>query len=720
MKAEIAAGADVFQVLDAQLTRMGVSTDVLANRTLGAAGATRTYAQAQEDLSLALGRLAEGPGVKVLGFLSQFTNTLTDIVSKGDAFASAGAGGQAIEAQLVAAATSFEDYKNRVTAAQEQINAAFAGDPIGAMVARNIAGLGELTPAQLQYAQSLIQTGTASTDAVAKAQHMSDVAQLLATQLNAVGGASSQTGQVLSSMGGQLLQLAASGQNGQEAVFALAGSFAAGEITAEQFRIVVEAQIGALDAQAQAAANAASLEAQRHGEQSTGAAVTDQATSAFQANTAALIDQAEKTLEATLQSQELAKFQEQLASLGGQVASGLISAGDAANIMAQQYGIASDRARELINLQAQLALAEQNRQALSDQRAGERDGGSARTFKEITFIADQERKAEASRIRRAEEARKGRKAAGAAKLSDQAKLNNQLLAADEKYQQQAEDAANEHARNVLEIERDFQEQMAQAREKFAQSQFDDRASFYDRLGSVEDAGLRQAMSAQYEAAAQEAAKIASEKGADAAEEFLAASRAAIEKQAELQQKINDARDKGDDGTAEYYEGVLALQKQADERRLNAIRENGSAIANAHQEALDAEGQRYQEQQDKIGAASDRATDRLVTNAQRAGKSISTDLIPPLQDAAALVERIGGPAAADTGGGGTTGAGGAPTTSNSPVAPTASAAPGALTDLAGIVEALHEITGAVQALEKTTRSGSRDIVSAVQASERAYK
>src|SRR6185295_4299536 len=75
MKAAIASGADVFQVLDAQLTRMGVTTDVLANRTLGAAGATRTYAQAQEDLSLALGRLAEGPGVAAIGFLAQFTNT---------------------------------------------------------------------------------------------------------------------------------------------------------------------------------------------------------------------------------------------------------------------------------------------------------------------------------------------------------------------------------------------------------------------------------------------------------------------------------------------------------------------------------------------------------------------------------------------------------------------------------------------------------------------
>jgi hypothetical protein len=223
-------------------------------------------------------------------------------------------------------------------------------------------------PSQVAYAQALIQSGTAATDAVANAQQMSDVAQLLATQLSAVGGAASDKGQVLSAMSGQLLQLAASGEAGAASVFSLAGSFAAGDITAEQFRIVVDAQLGALDAQAQAAANAAAQEAQRHGEQTTGGAATQAATSALQTNTGALADQAQKTIESALQAQQLAGFQERLVALGGAVASGLTTAGAAAAALAKDYNLASGAAAHLIELQVQLAQAKQNAAVLADQR----------------------------------------------------------------------------------------------------------------------------------------------------------------------------------------------------------------------------------------------------------------------------------------------------------------------------------------------------------------
>jgi hypothetical protein len=71
--------------------------------------------------------------------------------------------------------------------------------------------------------------------------------------------------------------------------------------------------------------------------------------------------------------------------------------------------------------QAAAAQAKTNAAAFSDQRAGERDAGSARTAAQITFAADQDRKAHASRIRRAEEAEAALKrlgtAGGAARVS---------------------------------------------------------------------------------------------------------------------------------------------------------------------------------------------------------------------------------------------------------------------------------------------------------------
>lgn len=706
MKDEIASGADVFTVLDRTLNQMGVTTDVLANRTLGAAGATRTYAQAQEDLSLALGKLAEGPGVKVLGFLSQFTTAVANAASSGGIFGNQEQQGQAIEGQLVAAATSYEDYKNRVTAAQNQINEAFAGDPIGNAIAQNIAGLGQLLPSQVAYAQSLIATGTAAADAVAKSQAMSDVATLLATQLNAVGGAGSETGQVLNSMSGQLLQLAASGQNGQDAVFALAGSYAAGEITAEQFRIVVEAQIASLDAQAQAAANAAALEAQRHGEQTTGVAATEASTNALAANTAALIEQTQKTLESSIQAQQLASFQERLASLGGAVASGLATSGAAAAALAKEYNLASGEAERLINLQAQLALVQQNRAALADQRAGERDGGSSRTAAEITLEANGARLRAAAEKRRETDGRKGRKAAGAAKLSDQARLNSQLLSAEEKAQQQLEDAERAHQGRLLEIEAEFQRRSLEQQRANETGKRGSRASFYRTL-LLDTEGLspqvEQSLSAAYEAAFAKSQELAQSGNAKLAADYLDLKQEQLEAETQFQADLAKAREDGDKDMIARLTRIRELEKQTEAEQEKQLLAGGDENVNARNEALSEEQRKVEEQQDKIGLAADRAGDRLVTNALRAGKSVSENLIPPLERAAGLVDRLGGSTATGTG---------APGTTTTPT----DAGAAAPNEPASIIETLRSmaqaIVDALGTLDKSTKDGTRAITGAI--------
>jgi hypothetical protein len=290
------------------------------------------------------------------------------------------------------------------------------------------------------------------------------------------------------------------------------------------------------------------------------------------------------------------------------------------------------------------------------------------------------------------------RAGGAARLSDQQKLNNSLLASQDKFQDQSEAAAAEHTRRLLDIEEKFEEDMLAARERFSQSQFDERASFYDQLGGVEDAGLRQAMSAQYESAAAEAARIASEKGADAADAFLAASRAAIEKQAQLQQKINEARDAGDDGTAEYYEGVLALQQQADQRRLDSLRQQGSAIASERDRQLTEEEQKYSEQQAKLTASADQAADRKIMAAQREGKAVDAVNARYLEQEQ-ILNRLGGQGAAS----GTA----APVTTPTATPVTAPA------DLGSVVSAINALQPMLDAVKGAITNDTRETVGAIR-------
>src|SRR5262245_658516 len=115
-------------------------------------------------------------------------------------------------------------------------------------------------------------------------------------------------------------------------------------------------------------------------------------TAATSAQAIALAEQAARTAESTLQSQQFAEVQSTLSDLGNQVAQGLITSGNAAALLAAQYGFASTEALKLIELQAQIAQQQLNKQALADQRAGERSGGQFKTEADATFAAEQDRR----------------------------------------------------------------------------------------------------------------------------------------------------------------------------------------------------------------------------------------------------------------------------------------------------------------------------------------
>lgn len=81
----------------------------------------------------------------------------------------------------------------------------------------------------------------------------------------------------------------------------------------------------------------------------------ENAAAAAREHAAALVDNTTKSQASAIEAQKLAEFQGLLASLGDQVASGLITSGNAALSLSAQYGVAVEKARELVNAQAALA-----------------------------------------------------------------------------------------------------------------------------------------------------------------------------------------------------------------------------------------------------------------------------------------------------------------------------------------------------------------------------
>ncbi len=92
-----------------------------------------------------------------------------------------------------------------------------------------------------------------------------------------------------------------------------------------------------------------------------------QAQLAAQQHAQALAEQTQKTLESKLQTEQMAAFQQTLANLGSQVASGLLTSGEAADLLRQKYAHLGDEALKLINLSAQLAQVDAAKQIAAGQ-----------------------------------------------------------------------------------------------------------------------------------------------------------------------------------------------------------------------------------------------------------------------------------------------------------------------------------------------------------------
>ena len=232
---------------------------------------------------------------------------------------------------------------------------------------------------------------------------------------------------------------------------------------------------------------------------------------------------------------------------------------------------------------------------------------------------------------------------GSARLSDQDKLNNQLSLDQLKADQQAQDALIAHEERMLEIRKDYAERTLRAIEEFQEDQKSGRASFYDSLTGIEDHGLQRAMSAQFEAAALEAGKIAQTLGPDVAAQFLQQMQKNIIDQAKRQQEISKALDKGSDdfnpALAEYLQGVDQLFRVSEQGAINQILRARDSLAMSEQGAMQDAEQKYIDALAKISDTASESAERRIEAVRLAGKEIDME-IAKVQELGLMYEKVG--------------------------------------------------------------------------------
>lgn len=657
LRDEVAAGADVFQVLDAELTKMGATVEGLNVRTQGSAGALNAMGKATEDLQLALGRMVDGPGAATLTFLAQMTQGTTAFIQQ--------LSGQsnAIDQQAAALALTSQSY------AQYQAQVQAAGGGVTEFVAQNqllIAGLNGLLPglgtAATQAAGLVVQTNTLSQSEYTYAQALAargvaqeqafTKAQADGAQLSVIASVIEQNRSKLGEYEGQLYSVAAAYDDGAARVATLLAAYNNEQITIGELqtaianlemsaRVEAEAKTAsAAAADEKAAADAAAAEAA-----ALAAQASDDYTAAIALENEGLYENLFQKQQSELQTQRLADAQNYLASLGSQVASGLITAANAASLLAQRYGIAAEQARVLINLQATLARQEKVKAAgfagvpeaylgaaIGGRAGGSTQGPSNTVLTEIAeegeaaakryeaAVADYEaaerraaggggsgRRGRGGRARSGGAGRGGKSEAERAAEKAAKDAERQAKREEEERRRQLErlaDLQRDHEEKILSIKEDYAKKQLEAEKRNNLSKLESRASFYDALTQAEASGdissaQAQQLAASYEQAFAESQRLAQEGKAALAADYLALRQQQIQEELAYEQAVAAARAEGNEAEVRRLQQIEELKRQAREEELKQLLDGGDANQNARDEALKAENDRYIEQQAEI-------------------------------------------------------------------------------------------------------------------------
>jgi hypothetical protein len=449
-----------------------------------------------------------------------------------------------------------------------------------------------LTAQQFAFAKGLQATGASAEQINTALQNTTGVAQNLSNAYQQSGNFAAQGAAKQQQFGQAVLQVAQYGQEGIAVAQGQIGAIEAGNRTTEQGISTLTAFIAAKQAHIQALTEEASA--------------TQAATLAIQGDTDAVLQELTQKQANEVATLQLSQAQSTLAGLGSQVASGLITAGNAAEILANQYNLASDEAIKLINLQAQIARAAAVKSAgfagvpeaflgaaagggqglnanlgaikartdsLRDQQVALDNLNKARSDQIISTGTVAQKQAElnklvADSIRlhgkdsaeavnaqtkllqfQEQQEKAGKKRGGATpgisnvRLTDQQKLQNSLLANQESFANKSEQEETKHQQKLVDIDTQYAQRRAEVDKKFHLDRLQGEADFYEGLAGIKNRGVQKQIDAQYQQALLKAEEIARTKGGDAANAFLDAQTSIIQKRGSLLDKIAGLTDK---------------------------------------------------------------------------------------------------------------------------------------------------------------------------------
>lgn len=570
-------------ILDQYLNQIGITSATVA-------GSISQETQAFN----ALGAAAEQVQIKVGTMLSQ---GLTPAAQGATALMQAFTDGQQANATLTALIGTLQQLTG---ASQASVQSG------SALTSQLLSFLGVLTPAQQQiqaYNQAHAETG----------QAVAIVASVYQGLLGNMPAVASAFGNLVP----RLQAVAAESDANAATVQALALGLEQGTISLDQVTQALAQLEQAHAVSAQAAADQATQELLLAGGQ-------DQLSAATQAAVEQLNQEESAKAANTAQSEAMAQIQTTLANLGSAVASGLFTSAEAADYLAQRYGVATGAAYALVAAQAAVIagerrLAQQAKDTVNlvpggvgFDAPGRRGSGDADIERVVALQQEVKAQTELNRVRGAAPPDSPPTRSGGARASRTGAARqeqSQLLAGQQRYQRASEDAERQHQETLADIAADGAKKRQEAETQLHRTRLRGRAEFYRSLADLDQAQAQQ-LSAAYERIEQETQQIAQSQGADAAAAYRDAALEAARGQADIQQEIQDAREAGDLGKVEYLEGVAKLQAEADRQELERIKNQGSAIAAESERRYAEEEARYrahldrmaQDYQDRFGVA----------------------------------------------------------------------------------------------------------------------
>lgn len=516
----------------------------------------------------------------------------------------------------------------------------------------------ELTPAQYEFASSLVTTGQSWEEASAKAASFSELIDKTSRAFSITHVEATATAESLQAFSAAQLNAANASAEGATFAYQVAVAVATHRISVEQGIVALDQFTAGMEANAAAQAN--------------NNAVTEQATLGVQLFTDATTASALENVNAAIQADALKLKQEQLYAAALAAAQGMGATAQSAAALAGQFGVTTAEAYNLISALQQLQVAQAKKDsgmsprdydsnaeflaAVKDAEAKEKAWQAQQKFNysvadtagKLSIARDELRKTQKgtedywnalSKVsglekQLANENKPKKGGSGAPKLTPNEKINTKLLDDLDKYNNKFEDAEQKHYDKLASIQEEYEKKTAEQMAKNEVSKRRSRADFYTGLQEDAAKGIDVgAFAAQYEEAFAQAQKIAQEGKAKLANEFLELRQKQIEEMkglAEEEAKIKEERKSGKISKKEeqdqlaYLEGRRKLIEDAQREEQQQLLAAGDENQNRLKEQLDAENQAYADQADKIATQAGRAADAKIAHAERSKIAVSEE------------------------------------------------------------------------------------------------